>query len=61
MGEIIQTIFYFIIILPFLILQEGYKMFKKFMSHGRRWYYFPYVLLGILVFLLIILLMYGYR
>ncbi|MEK7080786.1 MAG: hypothetical protein AAB902_00070 [Patescibacteria group bacterium] len=61
MGEIIFKIWFLVAILPFTIASEGWKMFKKFMSHGNRWHYFPYVLLVILVILLVVLLMLGYR
>jgi hypothetical protein len=61
MFEIFFKIWFFIVILPLTIAQEGWAMFKKFMSKGKRWHYFPYFLLGFLVLLLIILLMLGYR
>jgi hypothetical protein len=61
MFEIVMKIWFLIAIMPLTIAQEGWKMFKKFMSKGKRWHYFPYVLLGILFLLLIIFLLLGYR
>ena len=61
MGGLLTQIWFLIAILPMLIFLEGYARFKKFMSKGKRWHYFPYVLLAILVILLILLLLLGYR
>ena len=61
MGELFFRFWYFIAILPVLIALEGWDMFKRFMSKGKRAYYLPYFLLAFLVILLIILLIAGYR
>ena len=61
MFAIIWKIWYFIVILPILIIQEGWARFKVFMSQGNRWHNLPYFLLAFFVILLIILLLAGYR
>jgi len=62
MFEIIFKIWFLIAIIPLTIAQEGWVKFKKFMDKDKnRWDYFPYILLGILVFILIVLLANGYR
>ncbi len=61
MYEIVMKIIYFIFILPYLIFEEAWAMFKKFMDKDKkRWEYFPYFLLAIFVVLLVVLLFSGY-
>jgi hypothetical protein len=61
MFEILMKIWFFIAILPLTIAQEGWGMFKKFMDKGNRWHNLPYFLLIVLVVLLIILFLAGYK
>jgi hypothetical protein len=61
MFNILFQIWFLVVIMPMTIAQEGWGMFKEYMSHGKRWYYFPYYLLAFFVLLLIILLLAGYR
>jgi hypothetical protein len=49
------------IILPALILVEGFNMLKKTLSKHNLWWSIPYALLVILTALLIVLLLMGYR
>jgi hypothetical protein len=63
MWELFLKVWYFLFVLPYILITEGYKKLKKFMNkHG----YHPdwaYTLLAILFILLIIalFLQYGYR
>jgi len=61
MWEMFLKVWYFIVILPILIFQEGWAMFKKFMDKRGLWWAFPYFLLAFLVALLIIFFAQGYR
>lgn len=62
MFEIVSKIWYFIIILPILILIEGYKMLKKTMSKkGNYLDKFLYLSIVLLIILLIITWIMGYR
>lgn len=63
MFEILAKIWFFLVILPFTILTEGYEMLKKFMTKRGYKPDWMYVLLTILIILLVILLLlqYGYR
>ena len=61
MWEAFIKMLFLMFTLPFLIFLKGYEMFKEYMSKGNRWHNFPYALLSILIALLIILLLYGYR
>lgn len=63
MWGIIAKIWFFIVILPYFIVQEGYEMLKKFMAKHGYHLDFLHVLLGVLILILIILLLleYGYR
>ncbi len=49
------------IILPALIIVDGWEKFSKFLTRRNLWWKLPYMLLFILVVILIILLMEGYR
>ena len=59
--EIFWLVFYFIIILPFLIAQEGVAMFKSFMNKKKLWWAVPHFLILVLGILLVILWSKGYR
>ncbi len=61
MGEIFEKIFYLLVLLPFLMISEGYAKFKAFMDEKKAWGKFPYVLIMILVIILLVLLAEGYR
>jgi NhaP-type Na+/H+ or K+/H+ antiporter len=64
MWEIFLRIWFFIIVLPIILIQEGYKKFKKYLEkkgHPMDWMYFVYAALFILVLFLVILLAEGYR
>ena len=63
MFQIIFKIFYFIVVFPFLIVMEGYKMLKKFIAkHGLSpdWAWTWLIILTILLIVLL-LFQYGYR
>lgn len=60
MGEIIAKIMFFIIVLPSMIITEGYEMFKKFLKKNNLSPTWEYVLLIVLVLLLLVLLLFGY-
>jgi hypothetical protein len=63
MFEIIAKIWFFLVMLPFMILTEGYKVLKKFMTKRDYKLDWMYVTLAALILLLVILflLQYGYR
>ncbi|MGH7249383.1 MAG: hypothetical protein ACREGC_00230 [Minisyncoccia bacterium] len=61
MWEIIGKIWFFVVITPFLILGEGYTMFKNFLKKNNYTLDFLYVLLFILVVLFVALLLLGFR
>lgn len=61
MGEIFAKVVFFIVMLPILIFKAGYAKLKEFIknnNYGKSW---EYGLLAILVIILVILLMAGYR
>ncbi|MBY0376399.1 hypothetical protein K2P96_00270 [Patescibacteria group bacterium] len=49
------------VILPVLILVEGWDMLKKGLTDRNWWWRVPYVLLVLLSILFIVLLLKGYR
>ena len=57
LEEIIAMVY----LLPVMIFQEGYKMFKEHMHDHDLWNYVPYFLLFTLVFFLIVFLSLGYK
>lgn len=62
MFEVISKIWYFIVVLPLIILLEGNKMFSNFLKKKNiysRWDFW-YLLLFILIVLFIILWAKGY-
>ena len=61
MFEVLFKVWWMIAILPFLVVAEAYGMTKKFMGQGKRWDYFLYGFLAVLIILLVILLFVGYR
>ena len=63
MFEIFFKIWFLIAILPILIFQKGYEMYKDHMKKNNRpldSMYLLYALLAVLVIILIVLLVYGY-
>ncbi len=56
--EILKQMF---IVLPALIIVEGWHMLSKLLSEKNWWWKIPYVLLAALVLILIALLLSGYR
>ena len=56
--EILKQMF---IVLPALIIVEGWHKLSRFLSEKKLWWHLPYVLVAILSFILIILLLNGYR
>lgn len=56
--EILKQMF---IVLPALVIVEGWHMLSNFLSSKHLWWHLPYVLVVILSFILIILLLNGYR
>ena len=61
MFEAFFKVWYFIAILPFLIAKEGYEKLKIFLDKKNIKIDWIYVSLGILIILLLILLVLGYR
>jgi hypothetical protein len=63
MGEILTQIWFFVMILPFLIISEGNAMFAKFLKKNGIYAHWDMIHLSllILVVLLIVLLAKGYR
>ncbi len=63
MWEIIFRVWFFIIILPITLVQEGYGKLKKFLAkrgYEIDWIYFTLATL-IIVLIILLLLGYGYR
>jgi NhaP-type Na+/H+ or K+/H+ antiporter len=63
MFEILFKIWFLIAILPVLMVQRGYEIYKEYMHKHNRpidWIHFVYVLLALLIIILIVLLIYGY-
>jgi hypothetical protein len=58
---ILGTVWFMLVILPGLILKEGFDMFMKLMNERNWWWKLPYFLLTACVILLIVLLAAGYR
>lgn len=54
-------VFFIVIVLPALILLEGWAKLKKFLSDRGWWQYWAEALLAICVALLMTLLAFGYR
>jgi len=62
--SIFHTILFLIFVLPVVMIKEAWKMLTKNMTKEdkKRWLWrIPYILLGILVILAIVLWMKGYR
>ena len=55
------AIWFLIAILPIVLVFEGISMFRKHMNKYNLWWRVPYFLLIILVFILAVLLLKGYR
>lgn len=49
------------IVLPALIIIEGWNMLSKLLNKHNWWWNLPYVLIAILSFIVLILLLNGYR
>lgn len=56
-----QVIIFLVFVLPAFMIKEGYKMFKKGMNEKNWWWKIPYALFVLLVIILIVLLIKGYR
>ncbi len=63
MFELILKIIFLIVVLPFLVVNEGYEMLKKWMKKHNYTPDWAHTVLAILIVILIILLIlqYGYH
>jgi|GEM_PF-5763221 len=61
MWDIIVKVWFLVVILPFLIASEGYDKLKKFLEKNNYKVDWLYVMLGFLVFILVVLVLGGYR
>lgn len=61
MGWLIDRIIYMVFVLPFFMLQEGWKIFKNLMNKHNWWWAIPYALIVVLLFILLVLWTMGYR
>ena len=56
-----MKVWFLVVILPFLIASEGYDKLKKFLEKNNYKVDWLYVMLGFLVFILVVLVLGGYR
>jgi hypothetical protein len=53
--------FFFIFVLPYILLEEGFKLLHNHVKTKNLWWRIPYYLLYFLIVLFLILLILGYR
>ena len=61
MGELIGKIIFLLVTLPFMIASEAYHIVKKFITKHHIDYLYVLLTILVIIFLILMLLRYGYN